>query len=483
MKGGISMEENRNNMPNPATPRRRKKTKMQIFKETYLPFVIIGVAVVLILVFIIGAITRGVQKNKAKEEAAIQASLAEEQKKEELALLEQTLLTQADVLAAGFDYEGAIAVLDTFTGDINQHPTLSARRSEYLLAQSQLVAWDDPSEVLSLSFQMLIADLQMAQKHHSHSESINRNFITTGEFSQILQQLYDNGYILVTPNDFVTSETSTDGQTVYSAKTLYLPAGRKPLMLIETNANYNLYLVDGDGDKQADKYGGGFASKMILDAHGDITCEMVNSSGQTVTGDFDMVPILDAFVEENPGFSYRGSKAVIAVTGYNGLFGHRTDAASIDYFGQTAYDDAVAQAKQVAKRLQETGYVLACYTYENIPYGECSVTEIDNDLNRWDNEVVPILGDVDILVYAQGSDIASDKSYSGDKYLTLKEHGFSYFIGFTQENDGWFHTDTGYARQGRILVTGSNLAHHSDWFMGMFYASNILDSNRGTVPA
>ena len=253
-------------------------------------------------------------------------------------------------------------------------------------------------------------------------------------------------------------------------------------MLIETNANYNLYLVDGDGDKQADKFGGGFASKMVLDAHGDITCEMVNSSGQTVTGNFDMVPILDAFVEENPDFSYRGSKAVIALTGYNGLFGHRTDAASIDFFGQTAYDEAVAQAKQIAARLQETGYVLACYTYDNIAYGECSVTEIDNDLNRWDNEVVPILGEIDILVYAQGSDIASGKSYSGDKYLTLKDHSFNYFIGFCQENDGWFHADTDYARQGRILVTGSNLAHHSDWFMGMFYASNILDPARGNVP-
>ena len=478
----MQMDENRNDMPKPSAPRRRKKTKIQIFKETYLPFVIIGVAALLILVFIIGAISRGVQNKNAEKQAALDASIAAAQQKEELALQEQSVLTRAAALASGFDYAGAIAVLDTFEGDINQYPTLSARRAEYLLAQSQMVVWDDPGQVLSLSFQMLIADLQMAKKHHSHAESINRNFITTSEFSQILAELYDNGYILVTPDDFVQRETSADGTIVYSAKPLYLPAGRKPLMLTETNANYNLYLVDGDGDKKADKYGGGFASKMVLDSHGDITCEMVNSSGQTITGDFDLVPILDAFVEEHPDFSYRGSKAVIAVTGYNGLFGHRTNAGAIDYFGQSAYDEAVAQAKAVADRLRETGYVIACYTYDNIPYGEASISEIENDLNRWDNEVVPILGEVDILVYAQGSDIASGKMYSGDKYQTLKDHGFSYFIGFCQENDGWFHADTGYARQGRILVTGTNLAHHSDWFMGMFYASNILDPNRGTVP-
>ena len=53
------MEENRNNAQNPAVPRRRKKSKMQIFKETYLPFVILAVAVILILIFIIGALARG----------------------------------------------------------------------------------------------------------------------------------------------------------------------------------------------------------------------------------------------------------------------------------------------------------------------------------------------------------------------------------------------------------------------------------------
>ena len=35
-------------------PRRRKRTKMQIFKEAYLPTIILAVTIVLVLVFIIG---------------------------------------------------------------------------------------------------------------------------------------------------------------------------------------------------------------------------------------------------------------------------------------------------------------------------------------------------------------------------------------------------------------------------------------------
>lgn len=472
------MDEYRNEPRRPATPRRRKKTKAQIFKETYLPLVIAAVAIVLIVVFIIGAIVRNVQKKQVLERLEQESIAAQEKESAKLALEEQTLLVEAAELAVTYDYDGAIAVLDTFSGDISKYPTISGRRAEYVLAKSQMVAWDDPGKVVNLSFQMLIADIQMSLRHQSRAQMIINNFITTDEFSKILQELYDNGYILVRPTDFVETSVNADGETVFTPKTLYLPAGKKPLMITQTNVNYNVYLVDSDGDRKADKYGGGFANKLVLDSSGNITCEMINSTGQTVYGDFDLIPILDAFVEENPDFSYRGAKAIIALTGYNGLFGHRTQPDAVLTWGQEIYDDAVVQAKAVAERLRETGYILACYSYDNVSYGDIISAQIDQDLTKWDNEVVPILGEVDIMVYAQGDDIVSGKVYSGEKYQALKNHGFEYFIGFCSGSEGWFYTDTGYARQGRILVSGANLANHSDWFMGMFYASNVLDSAR-----
>ena len=45
----------------PVNPRRKKRSQMQIFKETYLPVIIAGVSLVMILIFIIGAIGRGIQ--------------------------------------------------------------------------------------------------------------------------------------------------------------------------------------------------------------------------------------------------------------------------------------------------------------------------------------------------------------------------------------------------------------------------------------
>lgn len=39
-------------------PRRRRKTKMEIIKESYLPYIFLMAAAVLIVIFIIGALVR-----------------------------------------------------------------------------------------------------------------------------------------------------------------------------------------------------------------------------------------------------------------------------------------------------------------------------------------------------------------------------------------------------------------------------------------
>ena len=53
----------------PVAPRRRKrKTKMQIIKEAYLPYIFLMAAALLILIFIIGALIRGATPEEAPEE-------------------------------------------------------------------------------------------------------------------------------------------------------------------------------------------------------------------------------------------------------------------------------------------------------------------------------------------------------------------------------------------------------------------------------
>lgn len=455
-------------------PQRVRRSKQDVFKETSLPVIIIGVALLLILVFIIGSIVRGVQKKNIEKEASIAVSESIAAEEARLAAEVESILINAERMAAGYDYDGAIALINSFSGNIGGYPELQDAQARFEYAKQALVVWEDPNTIINLSFQTLIADTKRAFSHKTYKKSLKKNFVTTDEFQAILERLYANDYILVSLDDFITAGTAENGSTYYMYKELKLPEGKKPLVLTQTNVNYNQYLVDSDDDMIADKGGVGIASRLVLDANGKVTCEMVDGDGNTVTGAYDLVPILDAFVEAHPDFSYRNAKAVLALTGYNGLFGYRTDPAGRKKFGEDEYAKNVETVQQIAAALKESGYDLGCYTYGNSSYGKYSLSQIQKEMNSWNEEVVPILGQIDIMVFAQNSDIKTSVLYSGSKFKYLKSIGFNYFLGFCNEGDPFTFIADDYVRQGRLLVTGGNIKSNAKWFSTIFDTKDLL---------
>ena len=459
---------------------RKPKSKLQLFKENQLPMIIAGVTAVLLLIFVIGSISNGVKRAKLRKE---EEKAAAEQMAAEKAALDsevEQLLQQAETAAAQYDYDEAIRLLDSTAADPAAYPELGEMKDYYESEKSNLIEWSDPSSVVNLSFQMLVADPYRAFSHEEYGESFNKNYLTTTEFSAILTHLYQNGYVLVTTNDLFGTETADDGSIICTAKTLYLPADKKPIVITQTNVNYNYYLVDSDNDMLPDQNGCGFAHKLLIEGNKPVN-EMINENGETVYGEYDLIPILDSFVENHPDFSYHGSKAVVAVSGYDGLFGYRTAAKDRERLAEN-YDYEVEQAKQVAQWLRNNGYALGCYTYRNTGYGMCSVDEIKEDLNLWNSEVVPILGEIDLLVYAQRSDIAGKDSYLDERYQVLRDQGFRFYLGFCEDGAPWASVTNNYIRQGRIMVAGATLQHHSNWFSGILDPYTILDPVRGDIP-
>ena len=133
-------------------PRRKRKSKLQIFKETLLPLVIAGIAIIFILVFIIGSIVRGVQKNiyeNKLEQAASEAhaALMAEQTKEA-----ENILNEAKLMCAGYDYYGAAALIESFSGNIEIFPALKALYNQSVEGKNSLVKWTDTNTILNLSF-------------------------------------------------------------------------------------------------------------------------------------------------------------------------------------------------------------------------------------------------------------------------------------------------------------------------------------------
>ena len=273
---------------------------------------------------------------------------------------------------------------------------------------------------------------------------------------------------------------SINGDTVtYASKTLYLPDGKKPLMITETMADYFKFMIDSDGDGAADEGGGGFAHKLVL-KNGEIKAEMVNASGETVVGNYDLIPILESFIETHPDFSYQGARATIAVCGYDGVFGYDTNPKVIQSKGQEYYDAQVSEATRVCDAIRAAGYTFASYTYNNVDYGKRNANEIQADITNWTSEVLPILGEAKTLVYAKSSDISTTGDYTGSKYSVLYNAGFRFFI--TSGNNPSATINSTYVRQVRLMVTGTTMANAASTYAQYFNAASLLNSQRGNVP-
>ena len=454
----------------PVRTRRKKMSKARMIKEVYLPPVIIALAVVLILSFVGTSIFRTVRANKEKQEALQQSQL---EASNALSQEAADLVARAEVLAAGYDYDAALALLDTFSGDKSQYPSIMDAINAYSQAKASLKPIDDPNSIPNLSFHCLIADPSRAFTDKTYGSVYNSLYVTIDEFSKILEQLYANGYVLVDFDSFIVETVGPDGKITYSTQPIYLPEGKKPIMLTETLVNYETFSIDGDGDGEPDKDGDGFASKLVLDANGNITCEMVDAQGNTVYGAYDMVPILEAFIAEHPDFCYQGARATLAVSGEDGIFGYRINHSVKKTKGEDYYNQQVEGAKIIVQALRDKGYTIACYTYTNVDYGTISATKIDVDLDNWKKEVVPVLGSVPVMVFAK----SSDGNYQDTKYNVLKNSGFRIFIGAA--TSPYTEVTVNSIRQGRIMVTGQQLQSANNPFAQYFNAKEVLNNQRG----
>ena len=114
--------------------------------------------------------------------------------------------------------------------------------------------------------------------------------VTVDEFVKILNQLYERNYILVDINDLFETYRDND-HTLVKKKDLYLPKGKKPLVLSIDDVSYYEYMK-----------GDGFASRLVVDDQGKIATAVTTPDGSEVSYDGDVMPIVDAFVEKHRTF-------------------------------------------------------------------------------------------------------------------------------------------------------------------------------------
>ena len=458
--------------------RRKRPSKQQIFKEFYLPGIIAGLSIVLVLSFVIGSLSNAIDRAQAeklqKQQQAEQEAIAAEMMETE----GKRLLAEAEILAMGYNYQEAADLLDTYQGEMTQE--MIAKRAEFINAKSMLVEHQDPTLIPNLSFHVLVHDMNRAKQDAELGGQYNRNFVTTAEFSKILEQLYLNNYVLVDFDSFVSSN-SVDGtsSSLFSVPIL-LPEGKRPVMITETMVNYYTYMIDGNNDGLADSGGDGFANKLVVNESGEIKAEYVDENSVTQTGNFDLVPILEDFIAQHPDFSYKGARATLAVSGSQGIFGYRIQSETMANKGQDVYNQEVIGATKVVEALKAKGYRLACYTYSDKDYKGISAAQVQEDIQKWKSQIAPVIGELDTIIFAKASDIGD---YTGGKFDVLYEAGFRFMIKNAEEP--YTEVNNAFVRQSRLMVTGENMVAKASMFTdtGLFDPNVVLDlAIRGNVP-
>jgi hypothetical protein len=105
------------------------------------------------------------------------------------------------------------------------------------------------------------------------------------EFEGILNALYEKNYVLVDIHDVARKTTDGRGVTMLEKQELMLPAGKTPVIISQDNLDYS-GIRNGDG----------IATGLVLDEEGNVKARYTDSDGHDLKGDYDLVPVLDAFV-------------------------------------------------------------------------------------------------------------------------------------------------------------------------------------------
>ncbi len=393
---------------------------------------------------------------------------------------EGSLEAQANRMAAQYDYDGAISLLrgqpgydrnDRFKNLVSTYEQTKASCSPYPIDQ-----------ITHVFFHSLVYDTSKAFDGDAYEAGYNQVMTTVSEMNSILQQMYNRGFVMISLHDMVEFDEAGN----LSKKEVLLPPGKTPFVLSQDDCSYYHYM-DGDG----------FPQKLVVTDDGKVKNSYLEDDGSVSIGDYDVVPIVDTFVEQHPDFSYHGHKGILALTGYEGVLGYRTDEVyktrqedrvtdfQREFFANNPdfnFDNEVAEAKKVADAMKAEGWEFASHTWGHINPRTYSMESLQRDSDRWANWVVPIVGPTDVLIFAFGADIGDWQPYSmsNEYFAHYKSMGFRIFCNVDASAKYWVQIGQDYLRQARRNLDGYRMYYTPDLISDLFDVDQAWDDSRPT---
>ncbi|MBQ3092501.1 MAG: hypothetical protein IJC44_08250 [Clostridia bacterium] len=365
------------------------------------------------------------------------------------------VLAEADLLARGYYYDEALALLEGKEGD-----DIAAKRTEFEGLKAALVPYT--GRYYHIFFHSLIIDTDLAFDNIGHSaKGYNEWMTTVSEFQKMLPLLLENDFVLYDITELVELDANGKAQP----KQILLPEGKKPLVISIDDVNYYDYMKTD-----------GFADRLDVDENGRVVTIVKDADGtEHATYDGDVMPILDSFVLEHPEFSFRGAKGIVAETGYAGAFGYRI--TDLDWFTPDEQKAMLAKVEEIAQALRNWGWQISSHSYTHNQYwNKLTITmdEMAYDTGRWKNEIEPYVGETNIFISPFGVHFGADEERF--RYL-IEEGGFNIYCPVGSNMNAWFEDDVFYME--RLNLDGYTMIKHPERVSNHFFdPALVLDPAR-----
>ena len=279
---------------------------------------------------------------------------------------------------------------------------------------------------------------------------LDTDCVLVDEFNRCLEQLYANGYALIAIEE--TFEVSEDG-TVRQTPVM-VPVGKTPLILSVDDMVYD-----------PNKLGTGMVDKLFLDEAGNIASYTKHKDGtEVISYDNEIIMALERFIAEHPDFSIRGARGLLAMTGFAGVFGYRTDRLNANR------ESEIEAAMPIVAALRELGWTFASHGYGHRHSADISEGLFLDDTQKWRNEVENMIGPTQIYVYPYGQSV----SPHGTKYNTMLNFGFKVMCGVSHRQEWVEMGDTLY--MSRIAVDGYSLRNYGQILAPLFDCDTVIDT-------
>ena len=301
---------------------------------------------------------------------------------------------------------------------------------------------------MHLTFETLMAFPDTALNPKNNNSSLyDQTKITPLEFTNILQELYKNNYILINIEDIYERK---DNQ--YIPKTINLSQNKKPIILSFNNVSY-----------KSSYQNSGTIDKIIIDRNNQLATYTTKKSIQDrVMNNNEFIPILENFIKMHPDFSHNSARGIIFLTGENGVLGYETN-----HKNSTAKHEA-KRVSEVVTKLKTLGWKFGCNNYKYVQEDNIPNIEFIKQIELWIKEISPIIGDTKLYAYPYGHP-------SNDKFKeqTLIDHGFDIY--FSDSFESSLTLENNVIKMTRIPINGSALRNNHKELSDLFDCKKVYD--------